>query len=111
MDLARLALFDTVLYVRLSPLLSHALVWSGRLTSPRGRQQIDDSGSMAFEENGSRIDDAKLIIGRVAQAASLFDTDGIRSVTRSLSCLPPFRAKPGSDEKECSSSFPAVSTS
>ncbi|TNY19328.1 hypothetical protein DMC30DRAFT_354074 [Rhodotorula diobovata] len=52
MDLARLALFDTVLY-------------------------IDDSGSMAFEENGSRIDDAKLIIGRVAQAASLFDTDGI----------------------------------
>ncbi|GJN93992.1 hypothetical protein Rhopal_007055-T1 [Rhodotorula paludigena] len=53
MDLCKLALFDTVLY-------------------------IDDSGSMAFEENGSRIDDAKLIIGRIAFAASLFDHDGIQ---------------------------------
>lgn len=35
-DLVRLALFDTVLFV-------------------------DDSGSMAFEENGSRIDDLKLV--------------------------------------------------
>ncbi|GJN93971.1 hypothetical protein Rhopal_007034-T1 [Rhodotorula paludigena] len=52
-DLARLALFDVQLY-------------------------IDDSGSMAFEENGSRIDDAKLVTSRVAQAASLFDTDGIQ---------------------------------
>ncbi|KAL7338073.1 hypothetical protein BJY59DRAFT_653706 [Rhodotorula toruloides] len=52
MDLAKLALFDTVLLV-------------------------DDSGSMAFEENGSRIDDAKLIVSRVATAATLFDTDGI----------------------------------
>ncbi|BGO95450.1 hypothetical protein NBRC10512_001418 [Rhodotorula toruloides] len=52
MDLARLALFDVVLLV-------------------------DDSGSMAFEENGSRIDDAKLIVSRVATAATLFDTDGI----------------------------------
>ncbi|GAA5972214.1 hypothetical protein JCM8115_003412 [Rhodotorula mucilaginosa] len=52
MDLAKLALFDTVMLV-------------------------DDSGSMAFEENGSRIDDAKLIVSRVATAATLFDTDGI----------------------------------
>uniref|UniRef100_A0A0K3CPW9 VWFA domain-containing protein n=1 Tax=Rhodotorula toruloides TaxID=5286 RepID=A0A0K3CPW9_RHOTO len=52
MDLARLALFDVVLLV-------------------------DDSGSMAFEENGSRIDDAKLIVSRVATASTLFDTDGI----------------------------------
>ncbi|KPV71951.1 uncharacterized protein RHOBADRAFT_30594 [Rhodotorula graminis WP1] len=51
-DLCRLALFDVAMYV-------------------------DDSGSMAFEENGERIDDAKMIIGRVAQAATLFDTDGI----------------------------------
>ncbi|GAA5923082.1 hypothetical protein JCM3775_007430 [Rhodotorula graminis] len=51
-DLCRLALFDIVVLV-------------------------DDSGSMAFEENGERIDDAKMIIGRVAQAATLFDTDGI----------------------------------
>ncbi|GAA5979349.1 hypothetical protein JCM11641_005007 [Rhodosporidiobolus odoratus] len=52
MDLAKLALFDVILF-------------------------LDDSGSMAFEENGGRIDDAKLICSRVAQAASLFDTDGI----------------------------------
>lgn len=32
---------------------------------------------MAFEENGSRIDDLKLIINRVAFAAGLFDDDGI----------------------------------
>ncbi|GAA5912363.1 hypothetical protein JCM8208_003340 [Rhodotorula glutinis] len=51
-DVCRLALFDIVVLV-------------------------DDSGSMAFEENGERIDDAKMIIGRVAQAATLFDTDGI----------------------------------
>ncbi|BGP27524.1 von Willebrand factor, type A domain containing protein [Rhodotorula toruloides] len=52
MDLARLALFDVVLLV-------------------------DDSGSMAFEENGSRIDDAKLVVSRVATASTLFDTDGM----------------------------------
>ncbi|GAA6055817.1 hypothetical protein JCM3770_004774 [Rhodotorula araucariae] len=52
-DLAKLALFDVILL-------------------------IDDSGSMAFEEGGSRIDDAKLVISRVAQAASLFDDDGIQ---------------------------------
>ncbi|GAA6021962.1 hypothetical protein JCM10207_002620 [Rhodosporidiobolus poonsookiae] len=52
MDLCKLALFDTVVY-------------------------LDDSGSMQFEEGGSRIDDAKLILSRVSFAASLFDTDGI----------------------------------
>ncbi|GAA5915247.1 uncharacterized protein JCM6883_002373 [Sporobolomyces salmoneus] len=52
MDLVRLALFDTVLY-------------------------LDDSGSMSFEEGGSRIDDLKLIVSRVSQAASIFDDDGI----------------------------------
>ncbi|KAK9248161.1 hypothetical protein V1506DRAFT_453300, partial [Lipomyces tetrasporus] len=51
-DLVRLALYDIVLYV-------------------------DDSGSMAFEENGERIDDLKLIISRIAFAAALFDNDGI----------------------------------
>lgn len=39
---------------------------------------IDDSGSMAFEENGSRIDDLKLILNRVSYAASLFDDDGVQ---------------------------------
>ncbi|GAA5905640.1 hypothetical protein JCM8208_005792 [Rhodotorula glutinis] len=53
MDLARLALVDV-------------------------QKLVDDSGSMAFEENGERIDDAKMIISKVAQAATLFDTDGIQ---------------------------------
>ena len=39
---------------------------------------IDDSSSMAFEENGSRIDDLKLILSRVSYAASLFDDDGVQ---------------------------------
>ncbi|GAA5860928.1 hypothetical protein JCM8547_003891 [Rhodosporidiobolus lusitaniae] len=48
MDLAKLALFD------------------------------DDSGSMKFEEGGSRIDDLRLIVQRCAFAAGLFDDDGIQ---------------------------------
>jgi len=52
-DLVKLSLFDVVLY-------------------------IDDSGSMAFEEGGERIDDLKLILSRVAYATSLFDQDGIQ---------------------------------
>lgn len=52
-DIVKLALYDVILYV-------------------------DDSGSMAFEENGERIDDLKLIINRVAFAAGLFDDDGIQ---------------------------------
>ncbi|KAK9856119.1 hypothetical protein WJX84_003291 [Apatococcus fuscideae] len=51
-SLAGLALYDTVIFV-------------------------DDSGSMAFEENGSRINDLKLILGRVAEVATMFDDDGI----------------------------------
>ncbi|SGY20220.1 BQ5605_C017g08535 [Microbotryum silenes-dioicae] len=53
MDLVRLALFDVILYT-------------------------DDSGSMSFEENGSRIEDLKMIVSKVASAASLFDQDGIQ---------------------------------
>ncbi|KAK4994754.1 hypothetical protein LTR28_000758, partial [Elasticomyces elasticus] len=51
-DIVKLALYDIVLY-------------------------IDDSGSMQFEENGERIKDLKLILERVAFAATLFDEDGI----------------------------------
>ncbi|KFY78856.1 hypothetical protein V499_02101 [Pseudogymnoascus sp. VKM F-103] len=51
-DIVKLALFDIILYV-------------------------DDSGSMQFEENGERISDLKLILSKVAFAASLFDSDGI----------------------------------
>ncbi|KAK9486646.1 hypothetical protein V1527DRAFT_463064 [Lipomyces starkeyi] len=32
---------------------------------------------MAFEENGERIEDLKLILSRIASAAALFDNDGI----------------------------------
>jgi hypothetical protein len=50
-DRSRLALYDVVIY-------------------------IDDSGSMAFEEQGERIKDLELIMQRVAFAATLFDEDG-----------------------------------
>ena len=51
---SRLALYDVVIY-------------------------IDDSGSMAFEEQGERIKDLELIMQRVAFAATLFDEDGYGS--------------------------------
>jgi len=51
-DIVKLALYDIVLY-------------------------IDDSGSMQFEEEGSRIKDLRLILERVSFAATLFDADGI----------------------------------
>jgi hypothetical protein len=38
----------------------------------------DNSGSMEFEEGGERKQDLKLILSRVAYAASLFDDDGIQ---------------------------------
>ena len=50
----------------------------------------DDSGSMAFEEGGERIDDMKAVLGRTADAATLFDTDGI--VVRFIPA-PPHRAR------------------
>lgn len=57
---ARLALYDIVIY-------------------------IDDSGSMAFEEQGERIKDLELIMQRVAFAATLFDEDGyVAEITRSV---------------------------
>jgi len=51
-DIVKLALYDIALY-------------------------IDDSGSMQFEEEGSRIKDLRLILERVSFAATLFDADGI----------------------------------
>ncbi|KAL6709122.1 hypothetical protein ACN47E_001938 [Coniothyrium glycines] len=51
-DIVKLALYDIVLY-------------------------IDDSGSMQFEEEGSRIKDLRLILERVSFASTLFDADGI----------------------------------
>ncbi|KAI8808122.1 hypothetical protein BJ742DRAFT_772442 [Cladochytrium replicatum] len=52
LDLACLSLYDIVIYA-------------------------DDSGSMIFEEGGSRIDDLKFIATKVAEVATLFDQDGI----------------------------------
>lgn len=52
-NVVKLALFDIILY-------------------------IDDSGSMSFEEDGERITDLKVILSRVAFAASLFDDDGVQ---------------------------------
>ncbi|WVQ75491.1 hypothetical protein IAR50_005116 [Cryptococcus sp. DSM 104548] len=52
-EIVKLALFDVILYV-------------------------DDSGSMAYEGGGERIEDLKLILSRVAYATSLFDHDGIQ---------------------------------
>lgn len=37
----------------------------------------DDSGSMQFAENGSRIDDLREILAKVSEVATLFDEDGI----------------------------------
>lgn len=37
----------------------------------------DDSGSMAFEEGGERVNDLKVILGRVAEVATNFDSNGI----------------------------------
>lgn len=51
LDLVTLALYDII-------------VWA------------DDSTSMQALDNGERIEDLKAILGRVADAATLFDDDG-----------------------------------
>ncbi|GFZ45456.1 hypothetical protein JCM24511_03182 [Saitozyma sp. JCM 24511] len=38
---------------------------------------VDDSGSMAFEQGGERIEDLKMILGKIAFACTLFDQDGM----------------------------------
>jgi hypothetical protein len=61
-DVAKIGLYDVILYV-------------------------DDSGSMAFEENGERIKDLELVLQRVSTAAGLLDDDGIS--VRFMNSLPP----------------------
>lgn len=51
LDLVALALYDIVIYA-------------------------DDSTSMKYAENGSRIDDMKVVLERVTEVATLFDEDG-----------------------------------
>lgn len=48
---------------------------------------IDDSGSMQFEEKGERIKDLRVILERVAYAATLFDDDGVN--IRFMNSQPP----------------------
>lgn len=52
LDLVALALYDIVIYA-------------------------DDSTSMKYAENGSRIDDMKVVLERVTEVATLFDEDGM----------------------------------
>ena len=66
-DVAKLAIFDIVLFV--GKLLSQSFFKLLRM--------LDNSGSMQFDEAGSRIDDLKLILSRAVHAAMLFDEDGI----------------------------------
>jgi hypothetical protein len=72
-DLVKLSLYDVVLYVD-GESSDRGQGPSGLVTDDIG---TSDSGSMAFEENGERIDDLKALMGRVAYATSLFDQDGI----------------------------------
>ena len=54
LDLVALALYDIVIYA-------------------------DDSTSMKYAENGSRIDDMKVVLERVTEVATLFDADGMKT--------------------------------
>ena len=50
------------------------------------------AGSMAFEEGGSRIDDLKAILARVAEVGTLFDSDGILVSSDTAACPPLYLA-------------------
>lgn len=66
LDLVALALYDIVIYA-------------------------DDSTSMKYAENGSRIDDMKVVLERVTEVATLFDSDGMKHFLHQLvvACTPP----------------------
>lgn len=76
-DLAKLALFDCVIYLDDSGSMGASRARSPLIVLRLGLT-LRDPFSPAFEEGGSRIDDAKLIVSRVAQACSAFDDDGIQ---------------------------------
>ena len=61
-DLVALALYDIVVYA-------------------------DDSTSMKYAEDGSRIEDLKVILQRVAEVATLFDEDGMPCSLALTACL------------------------
>lgn len=67
-DVARLALFDIIIFIGESSLV---------FISDTSDSRKDDSGSMAFEEDGKRIEDLKAVLSRLLFAVMLFDDDGI----------------------------------
>jgi hypothetical protein len=85
-DLIKLSLYDVVLYVdgEFKSRYLASVVKNDLVTDFAWNFRVQDSGSMAFEENGERIDDLKALMGRVAYATSLFDQDGIS--VNSLGC-------------------------
>lgn len=66
LDLVALALYDIVIYA-------------------------DDSTSMKYAENGSRIDDMKVVLERVTEVATLFDEDGTEH-SLALFCGPAYHS-------------------
>lgn len=58
-------------------MLYSTLVLQFRLPYFRILTDADNSGSMKFEEGGTRIDDLKVIMNRVVSTSMLFDEDGI----------------------------------
>lgn len=73
-DLVRLALFDIVIYAD----DSGSMVRTPFLPTELEGLDLMQSLLQSFEEKGSRINDLKMIVGRTAFAASLFDQDGIQ---------------------------------
>ena len=71
-DMAKLGLYDIVLYVGQYLISETDALYSMWLICG-----ADDSGSMQFQENGERIKDLQVILQRVTSAATLFDDDGI----------------------------------
>ena len=67
-DVARLALFDIIIFIGESFLL---------FISTNSDSRKDDSGSMVFEEGGRRVEDLKAVLSRLLFAVMLFDDDGI----------------------------------
>lgn len=86
MDTIKLALFNIVLLIDDSgsmacvPRLWPSFVARKRLLTPVHLL------SRSFEEGGERIDDLKLILGRVAYATSKYDSDGIQVRWRLRAC-------------------------
>lgn len=89
MDLARIALFDVSLLCDDSASMCASAPPPPRACR-RARALADGLLPLAaFAENGSRIDDMRLVLSKVSHAAGLFDDDGVEvrlPLARSQSC-------------------------